>query len=90
MVNLELYAWTVRGKQRTATLKTITHQMTPSQICKKSKQYDEKISLNNTSDTLRSLTRQGLATCLNPEAKTGRLYKLTEMGQGIREELIKE
>ncbi|MCK4792631.1 MAG: hypothetical protein KAV87_53370 [Desulfobacteraceae bacterium] len=89
MVDLNTYAWIVRGKQRIATVKAITHQMTPSQIHKKSKQYDEKISLNNTSDVLRSFVRQELAICLNPEAKTGRLYKLTEMGEGIKEELMK-
>jgi len=89
MVNLELYSWVVSGKQRTATIKAMTHPMTPSQVHKKCKQYNEKISLNNTSDTLRRLVRQGLATCLNPEAKTGRLYKLTEIGEEIREELMK-
>lgn len=89
MVDLDLYAWVVRGKQRTATLKAITHQMTPSQICKKSKQYNERISLNNTSDVLRKFVRQGLTICLNPQTKTGRLYKLTELGEGIREELMK-
>ena len=67
----------------------MTHQMTPSQIHKRSKQYNEKISLNNTSDTLRRFVRQELAECLNPEAKTGRLYKLTQLGNEIQEELLK-
>jgi len=90
MVNLELYAWVVRGKQRIATLKAMTHTMSPSQIHKKCKQYDEKVSLNNTSDILRSFIRQELATCLNPQARTGRLYKLTQEGEDIRGELMKE
>ncbi len=90
MVNLELYAWVVKGRQRTATLKAMTHPMTPSQIHKKCKEYNEKVSLNNTSDVLRSFVRQGLATCLNPQEKTGRLYKLAEAGEELREELTKE
>ena len=89
MVNLELYAWTVRGTQRTATIKAITHQMTPSQIHKNSKQYNNKISLNNTSDVLRSFLKKEIATCLNPQAKTGRIYQLTKEGEEIREELMK-
>ncbi len=90
MVNLRLYAWTVRGSQRVAIMKALSHSMAPSQIHKKSKQFNEKMSLNNTSDVLRSFVRQGLAICLNREAKTGRIYELTEDGEEIRKELVKD
>lgn len=90
MVDLKLYAWVVRGRQRTAILKAISKPQTPTETCKKSKQYNGKISLNNTSDILRSFARQGLATCLNKEERVGRLYKLTETGEEIRIELLKE
>ena len=89
MVNINLYAWTVRGIQRIAVIKALSHSMCPAQICKSSKQYAHKISLNNTSDVLREIVRQGLAICLNPLAKTGRIYQLTAVGVEIREELMK-
>ncbi len=90
MVNLQLYTWVVPGRQRKAVLKALSHKMTPTEICKKSKHYNEKISLNNTSDILRLFAKKRIAVCLNPEAKIGRLYELTEDGVEIREELLKE
>ncbi len=90
MVDLKLYSWVVRGRQRIAILKVMSKPQTPTETCKKSKMYNEKISLNNTSDILRSFIRQGLAVCLNKEDKVGRLYKLTELGEEIRLVLLKE
>ena len=90
MVNLKLYAWVVRGRQRTAIMKVMSKPQTPTEIRKKSIQYNLKISLNNASDILRSFVGQGLAVCLNEEAKTGRLYQLTKEGEEIRDELMKE
>ncbi len=90
MVNIKLYAWVVRGKQRIAILKIMSKPQTPTEACKKSKMYNEKISLNNTSDVLRSFVRMGLAECLNKDEKVGRLYKLAELGEEIRLELLRE
>jgi predicted transcriptional regulator len=91
MVNLELYAWVVAGnKQRVNIIKALSKPMTPSETRKKSTTYNPRISLNNASDALRSFVKQGLAICLNPKAKRGRLYKLTEEGKEIREELMRE
>lgn len=90
MVNVNLYAWVVRGRQRIAILKAFSKPMPPSHIHKKSKAYNEKISLNNTSDVLRCFSREGIAVCINKEAKTGRMYKLTDAGEEIRTELMKQ
>jgi len=90
MVNLRKYAWVVRGRQRTAILKSMHKPMTVTKICKDSKQYNDKISLNNCSDIVRSFAKTGLAICLNGDDRTGRLYKLTEAGEEIRSELLKE
>ena len=89
MVDIDLYAWIIRGTRRTAIVKAMEKPMSPCQINKKSKEYNEKISLNNTSDTLRSFVRKELALCVNGEAKTGRIYQLTPAGEEIREELMK-
>ena len=90
MVNLDLYAWVVRGSQRIAVIKAITHPMTPSRIYRKVKEYHEKLSLNNTSDILRNFIRKELALCLNQKERIGRLYQLTQKGEEIRSELVKE
>ena len=90
MVNLKLYAWIVRGCQRVAILKAMDRPRTVTEICKKSKEYNGKISLNNCSDILRCFARHDVAICINSEEKVGRLYKLTESGEEIRMELLKE
>jgi DNA-binding MarR family transcriptional regulator len=90
MFNWKLCSWVYGGKQRRAIIRVISKPLTPAQICKKSKQYNEKITINNTSDILRSFKKRGLAICLNEEARRGRLYKLTEVGEEIRTELLKE
>ena len=90
MINLKLYSWVVRGRQRIAIIKSMHKPMTVTKICKDSKQYNDKISLNNCSDIVRSFAKTGLAICLNGHDRTGRLYKLTEEGEEIRVELLRE
>ena len=50
---------------------------------------DSGLSLNNVSDVLREFRKKGIAKCLNPKEKTGRLYKLTFKGRRVRE-MMKE
>lgn len=47
----------------------------PTQIAK-----DSGIRTNHISKTLSELKKENLATCINEEAKKGRLYKLTPLG----------
>jgi len=89
MVNLNLYAWVVRGKHRIALLKVMDRPLTPSQTYKKIKVFNEKMSFNNTSDVLRKCVRQGVAVCINEEARKGRIYQLTDAGEEIRAEMMK-
>ena len=89
MVNLDLYAWVVRGSQRIAVIKALIHPTTPTLAFKKAKEYHNKISLNNTSSVLRTLAKMGLVICINDDAKTGRIYELTEEGKEIQDELIR-
>ena len=87
---IKLFSWVVRGKQRAAVLKALSHEMTPSQIHKKTKHYNEKVSLNNCSDVLRRFVKMEIAICRNEDAKTGRIYALTEAGESIRNKLFEE
>lgn len=89
MVDVYLFAWIVSGTRRTAILKALEKPMPPCQIHKKSKDYSQKISLNHTSDTLIAFQKKGLAICLNPQNKRGRIYQLTQAGEEIRQVLLK-
>lgn len=90
MVNYKLYAWVVRGRQRIAVIKAMHKPQTPTQIRKRSTLYNERISLNNTSDVLRDFQRHGIAVCLNPDERVGRVYKLTDKGEKIRTALMED
>ena len=88
--NLRSYSWLVRGKQREAVIRVMDRPKMPSRICKEAKEFNEKISLNSTSDILRSLVKKGIAICLNPNEKVGRLYALTKKGRILREKILKK
>lgn len=88
MVDLDLYVWVVSGSQRTAVVRVLTHAMTPTQTFKKAKEINPRMSLNSTSDVLRLLVKKGLAKCLNPMSKRGRIYELTEAGLEIQKGLL--
>lgn len=85
----KLYSWLVRGIQRVAIIKVMDRPKMPSRISKEAKQLNEKINLNSTSDILRHFVKKGIAVCLNPEQKVGRLYELTRKGKKLREEILK-
>jgi len=90
MANEELYSWVLSGTQRMAVLKAMSKPMTPSLIREKSICYNKKVSLNNCSNILRRFVERGLAVCINEQDKRGRIYQLTELGEKIRELLMRE
>jgi len=85
----KLYSWLVRGIQRQAIIKVMDRPKMPSRISREAKQSNEKINLNSTSDILRNFVKKGIAVCLNPDQKVGRLYELTKKGKRLREEILK-
>lgn len=88
-LNIKLYSWIVKGSQRIITVRVMEGKQRPSDICRLAKKLNPKITLNTTSDTLRDFVRMRIAKCLNEEARTGRLYVLTEQGKLIKGELIR-
>ena len=90
VANLRSYSWLVRGKQREAIIKVMDRPKMPSRICREAKEFNEKISLNSTSDILRSFVEKGIVVCLNPKEKVGRLYELTKKGEILREKILKK
>ena len=81
-LDIKKLSWVKRGKQRREIIIHINGPETPTDISKKS-----GYSLNNTSRVLSEFKKQGLIVCLNPKAKTGRLYKLKPGGKTIRDQL---
>jgi predicted transcriptional regulator len=84
-----LYSWVSRGKQRTAILLSFFKPMTAKQVRKESLQINPKISLSNACDIIRQLLNKKLITCLTPNVLNGKVYKLTEQGEGLRMEFLK-
>lgn len=84
-LDLELYSWVKRGKQRREILVHINGPDTPTDISKKS-----GYSLNHTSRILNEFKRHDLVKCLNPKQKTGRLYELKPKARLIKDKLREE
>lgn len=78
-------SWVKRGSQREGILPYIGDLETPTEISKKS-----KYSLNHTSRILNIFKDRGYVELLNPEDKTGRLYKMTKFGTQVRDAMFKD
>ena len=80
------YAYVKRSKNREQIINIIaTSRKTPSEIVEI---MDARFSL--VSASLSDLKSEGIIFCINEEDKTGRLYKLTDLGKQIFEELNQE
>ena len=72
-----------KSSYRTRVMKSLKGDvLMPSEIAK-----DSEILPNHISNTLRQLKEHELVECLNPEARKGRLYRLTDLGNEVIEEL---
>ena len=71
------FTYVKRSKNRQDIIKIIaTSRITPSEI---RAEMDSSFSL--TSRALRDLLDHDIVKCMNPEARTGRVYYLTDLGQ---------
>ena len=72
-----------KSQYRSKVLKSLSNDAKmPSQIAK-----DTEIVQNHISNTLRQLKDHDLVECINPEVRKGRLYRLTDAGEKIIENL---
>ena len=58
---------------------------TPTQIAN-----DAGIRTNHISKVLKELKETGVAECINPEMRKGRIYRLTSLGEEIANEIPNE
>ena len=71
------------SKYRTKTMKSLEGEvLMPSQIAKNS-----GIRTNHISKVLSELKAHELVECINPEVRKGRLYRLTDIGEKVAENL---
>ncbi len=85
-LDIDDYAWVLRGKQKRKIITTLDEEpKMPREI-----KEEADLSLNNASDVLRLFAKRKLAKCLNPQARTGRLYVLTEKGKIIKDKINKK
>ena len=71
------------SKYREKVMKSLEGEVKiPSQIAK-----DSDIRVNHISKVLSELKEHELVECINPEVRKGRLYRLTEKGEKVTENL---
>jgi DNA-binding MarR family transcriptional regulator len=79
-----LYSWVARGKQRRIVIEAMNKPKMPSEIRK-----ETKLSITHVSKILKLFTEMGIAKCLTPDVRIGKIFILTEMGKRIRAEMFK-
>ena len=80
---LKEYGYVTASKYRTKVMRTLDGETKiPSKIAK-----DTDIMQNHMSATLKQLKEHELVECINPEVRKGRLYRLTENGAEVLENL---
>jgi len=86
MVDIRLISFVARGKRRKETLSLISeHQrISQSEIMRKLKQYK-----SHNSTTIKELTENGLITCINPEDRSFKFYKITKKGKDVLKEALR-
>ena len=81
---LSLAAYVITSSYRTRAL-TVLHAKgirMPKYLAK-----DCNVRSNHISKTLKELSEHGLVECINPEARKGRLYIITDLGGKVYETL---
>lgn len=79
--NWNLYGFVVASRYRKIIVESLAGRpRTPSQLAKEC-----NIPLTRVSNTLTELSDKEIVTCLNPDQRKGRLYRLTEQGKRIAE-----
>jgi len=76
MPSSRTYQWVTQSKRWTTILAGLEQPSTAKQISQRT-----EISLDCCSYVLAEMVRAGLVQCLNPQARQGRLYWLTERGK---------
>lgn len=85
MVDWEKYGWIKRSNQRQKIIMFLDGPKTPTDIAE-----EIGVQLSQISYSLSQFREKGIVEVLNEDATQGRLYKLTDEGKEIKEELESE
>lgn len=81
--SLKIYGYVISSTYRVKILKAFGDKPRfPSELAK-----NAGIRMNHVSNVLKQLKMKGLVEIVNPEAKKGRYYRLTDLGREVAEEL---
>lgn len=81
----ELYAWLKRGNRRKEVLKLLVNSQSPMTTNEIKEKL--KVALSQASFTIKELLDKSFVECLNPKDKIGKLYKITNKGKVILNEI---
>ena len=81
----DLYAWLKRGNRRKEVLKLLVNAQSP--MTTNEIKAKLKVALSQASFTVKELFDKKLVECLNPKDKIGRLYKISNEGKVILNEI---
>ena len=82
-MDIEEYAWVKASEYREEVLLSLaTKPRPPKEIAEETGYY-----LSHVSNTLSDLEEHGLAECLTPDRRKGRLWTATEKGEALVEDL---
>jgi DNA-binding HxlR family transcriptional regulator len=83
MIIKEDMKWINWGKQKQAVLQVITRPIIPTEIMRKARRINNRISFGDTSALIREFERRGILQCITPEQLTGRIYFPTNYGRRL-------
>lgn len=82
----DVYGKVVASQYRQLVINSLEeHPKTPTQVAQDIEKHQSHVS-----KTIQELASYGLVKCLNPEAKKGRLYRLTTQGEDLHSRLKDE
>jgi predicted transcriptional regulator len=86
MASAELISFVARSKRRREVLKLLlkVQKMSQPEIMRNSKQYK-----SHNSRTLKELIDNKIISCINPEDRAFKFYKITKKGKNILKEVEK-
>jgi len=84
---LKAISFVKRGKNRKEVFLALDKPMIPSELVIKIYGKSSNTSFNIVSRALAELTEKGLVEILNPEERTGRIYRRTKFGERVCKEI---
>jgi len=84
--DLDKYGFVASSQRRASIVKCLNNNpATPKELSKRS-----DINMSHVSNLLSDLRDEGIAVCVNPDRKRGRVYRLTDQGERVAAKLLED